>query len=790
MMIDAVILSCLYAISSSPVEKNFHEEVAPVLVRSCIECHNGSNAKGGLSLETLASALKGGEEGPAIVAGKAKESLLYQKIVPAKEGLKPQMPRKKAALTPEEVKKIQEWIDKGASWPKEVVLKEKSKADGNFWSLRPVRKEVPPVVKEAPVGWGKNPVDAFILAKLQEKGLRPSPPADRRTLLRRMSLDLTGLPPVLEDVQAFVEDPSADASERWLEKLLSSPSYGERWARHWLDVARFSESDGFEEDMQRPQAYTFRDYVIASLNADKPYNQFVLEQIAGDAQEQVTGETIAATGFLVAGPWDAVQRVTPSKFGRLQSREEQLEEIVGGVGMAFLGLTVQCARCHDHKFDPIPQRDYYQIKAVFEGVDHSQKAKVHGVRRLLSPAQEQEWQKQTEPIRRQISAMESKDAGLQKQMKDSSADANRVDQLKRERDALREQLEKQRQHLEKQYPVEVGFVGIREQPQPTVMFTRGDIRQPGEKVTANVLSVARIPQISFSQKEDQPEGERRLQFAKWLAHPDNPLTARVMVNRIWQYHFGVGLVDTPSDFGFNGGRPSHPELLDWLAGEFRRSGYSIKHMHRLIMGSATYQQACIPQVSTMPDYQKAYRVDADNRLLWRFPSLRLEGEVVRDAMLLLAGNLNGEMGGPSFKPYTVTQLNTYFYHLFDRDDPIYNRKSIYRMQVITGRSPLLDALDCPSPSVTIPKRTPTTTALQALALMNDSFVVRQAMKLAQKLEDQQPDVQLQVQRLYEMAYSRRPNESESARAVEVARQHGLATVCWVVFNSSEFLYNH
>ena len=659
------VCSCLWlgqlnAQPSATLEKNFHEEVAPILVRSCIECHNGSNAKGGLSLETLASALKGGDEGPAIVVGKAKESLLYQKIVPAKEGDKPQMPRKKAALTAEEVKKIEEWIDKGARWPKEVVLREKSKADGNFWSLRPVRKEVPPVVGEAPVGWGKNPVDAFILAKLHEKGLRPSPPADRRTLLRRMSLDLTGLPPVLEDVQAFVEDPSADASERWLEKLLSSPSYGERWARHWLDVARFSESDGFEEDMQRPQAYTFRDYVIASLNADKPYNQFVLEQIAGDVQEQVTGETIAATGFLVAGPWDAVQRVTPSKFGRLQSREEQLEEIVGGVGMAFLCLTVQCARCHDHKFDPIPQRDYYQIKAVFEGVDHSQKAKVHGVRRLLSPAQEQEWQKQTEPIRQQISALESKDAGLQKQMKDSSADANRVDQLKRERDTLREQLEKQRQHLEKQYPVVVGFVGTREQPQPTVMFTRGDIRQPGEKVTANVLSAARNPQVSFSQKEDQPEGQRRLQFAKWLAHPDNPLTARVMVNRIWQYHFGVGLVDTPSDFGFNGGRPSHPELLDWLAWEFMSSGYSIKHMHRLIMGSATYQQACIPQVSTMPDYQKAYRVDADNRLLWRFPSLRLEGEVVRDAMLLLAGNLNGEMGGPILNPTRSRSLTPTF----------------------------------------------------------------------------------------------------------------------------------
>ena len=358
-------LGCfLLLLNLAPFEINFKEQVAPILVKNCIECHNSSVTKGNLNLETLTSTLKGGDEGKAIVSGKPEQSQLYLKIIEGENKKKPEMPRKKPALAKADVEKIKAWIEQGAAWPKEIVLKEKAKADGSFWSFKPIAKVTPPVISDAPDTWKINPIDAFVFSKLSEKGIKPSPLADKRTLIRRITLDLIGLPPTSSEVADFLNDENPDAYERVVDRLLASPRYGERWARHWLDVARFSESDGFEEDMQRPLAYTFRDYVIGALNQDKPYDEFVREQIAGDVQTVQTGDSIAATGFLVAGPWDAVQRVTPSKLGRLQSREEQLEEIVSGVSQAFLGLTVQCARCHDHKFDPISQEDYYRVKAV------------------------------------------------------------------------------------------------------------------------------------------------------------------------------------------------------------------------------------------------------------------------------------------------------------------------------------------------------------------------------------------------------------------------------------------
>ncbi|MFM7096289.1 MAG: DUF1549 domain-containing protein, partial [Gemmataceae bacterium] len=697
---------------------------------------------------------------------------------------------KKPALAKADVEKIKAWIEQGAAWPKEIVLKEKAKADGSFWSFNPIAKVTPPVVTDATDDWKINPIDAFVFSKLKDKGIKPSPVADKRTLIRRITLDLTGMPPTIEEVAAFLNDKNPDAYEKVVDRLLASPGYGERWARHWLDVARFSESDGFEEDMQRPQAYTFRDYVIRALNHDKPYDAFVREQIAGDVQPHQTGDTISATGFLVAGPWDAVQRVTPSRLGRLQSREEQLEEIVSGVSQAFLGLTVQCARCHDHKFDPISQEDYYRVKAVFEGVDHSLKPKAHGLRRLMGKKEEAEWLEKTEPLRREISEMETRDNELQKQIKEKQKDAESLALLMKEKDKVKSGLEKSRQQLALKFPVEMGFVGEREQPKPTVLFNRGDIKEPKNEVAPGGLQAIKLSQVDFPKDLNLPEAQRRILFAQWLTHPENPFTFRVMVNRLWQGHFGIGIVDTPSDFGFNGGRPTHPELLDFLAFEFKQQQYSIKAMHRLMVTSATYKQACVPNLNTKMEYSKAFAMDADNRLLWRFPSLRLEGEVVRDAMLAMGGNLNAEMNGPSFKPYTVTQLNTYFYHLFDKDENIYNRRTIYRMQVITGRSPLLDALDCPSPSITQPRRNPTSTPLQALALMNDSFVVRQSMKLAKRLKEHQPDLEKQIELAYEFAYSRKPDAGELQAGLNVAKEHGLETLCWAIYNSSEFLYNH
>ena len=784
-------LGCfLLLLNLAPFEINFKEQVAPILVKNCIECHNSSVTKGNLNLETLASTLKGGDEGKAIVLGKPEESQLYLKIIEGENKKKPEMPRKKPALAKADVEKIKAWIEQGAAWPKEIVLKEKAKADGSFWSFKPIAKVKPPIIKDAPDGWKINPIDAFVFSKLKEKGIKPSPVTDKRTLIRRISLDLIGLPPTSDEVEDFLNDRNPDAYERVVDRLLASPRYGERWARHWLDVARFSESDGFEEDMQRPLAYTFRDYVIGALNQDKPYDEFVREQIAGDVLAVQTGDSIAATGFLVAGPWDAVQRVTPSKLGRLQSREEQLEEIVSGVSQAFLGLTVQCARCHDHKFDPISQEDYYRVKAVFEGVDHSLKIKSHGLRRLMGAKEEAAWLEKTEPLRKEIAGLEARDLELQKQLKEKQKEAEALALLMKEKDQVKAGLEKLRQQLAQKFPVQMGFVGDREQPKPTVLFNRGDIKDPKNEVSPGGLQAIKLSQVDFPKDLNLLEAQRRILFAKWLTHPENPFTFRVMVNRLWQGHFGIGIVDTPSDFGFNGGRPTHPELLDFLAFEFKQQQYSIKAMHRLMVTSATYKQACIPNINTREEYKKAAMVDADNRFFWRFPSLRLEGEVVRDAMLAMGGNLNSEMNGPSFKPYTVTQLNTYFYHLFDKDENIYNRRTIYRMQVITGRSPLLDALDCPSPSITQPRRSPTSTPLQALALMNDSFVVRQSMKLAARLKEQQPDLQKQIELAYEFSYSRKPNAEELQAGLNVAKEHGLETLCWAIYNSSEFLYNH
>ena len=784
-------LGCfLLLLNLTPFEINFKESIAPILVKNCIECHNSSVTKGNLNLETLTSTLKGGDEGKAIVSGKPEQSQLYLKIIEGENKKKPEMPRKKPALTKADVDKIKAWIEQGAAWPKEIVLKEKAKADGSFWSFKPIAKVTPPVIKDAPDAWKINPIDAFVFSKLKEKGIKPSPVADKRTLIRRVSLDLIGLPPTSSEVEDFLNDRNPDAYERVVDRLLASPRYGERWARHWLDVARFSESDGFEEDMQRPLAYTFRDYVIGALNQDKPYDEFVREQIAGDVLAVQTGDSIAATGFLVAGPWDSVQRVTPSKLGRLQSREEQLEEIVSGVSQAFLGLTVQCARCHDHKFDPVSQEDYYRVKAVFEGVDHSLKIRAHGLRRLMGAKEESAWLEKTAPLRKEIAGLEARDLELQKQLKEKQKEAEALALLMKEKDQVKSGLEKLRQQLAQDFPVQMGFVGDREQPKPTVLFNRGDIKEPKNEVSPGGLQAINLSQVDFPKDLNLPEAQRRILFAQWLTHPENPFTFRVMVNRLWQGHFGIGIVDTPSDFGFNGGRPTHPDLLDFLAFEFKQQQYSIKAMHRLIVTSATYAQACIPNTNTREEYKKAAAIDADNRLFWRFPSLRLEGEVVRDAMLAMAGNLNSEMNGPSFKPYTVTQLNTYFYHLFDKDENIYNRRTIYRMQVITGRSPLLDALDCPSPSITQPRRSPTSTPLQALALMNDSFVVRQSMKLATRLKEQQPELQKQIELAYEFSYSRKPNAEELQAGLNVAKEHGLETLCWAIYNSSEFLYNH
>jgi Protein of unknown function (DUF1553)/Protein of unknown function (DUF1549)/Planctomycete cytochrome C len=949
-------LAQLNAQPSTSLEKNFHEEVAPILVRSCIECHNGSNAKGGLSLETLASVLKGGEEGPAIVVGKAKESLLYQKIVPAKEGLKPQMPRKKAALTAEEVKKIEEWIDKGARWPKEVVLREKSKADGNFWSLRPVRKEVPPVVREAPVGWGKNPVDAFILAKLQEKGLRPNPISAPRDFIRRATYDLTGLPPTPEEVTAFERDCAKDrqaATANLVDRLLDSPRYGEHWGRHWLDVIRFGESRGYERNEIITNLWPLRDYVIRSVNENKPFDQIIREHLAGDVLGPGKPEIEIASAFLVAGPYDDVGN--QDAMAAAQIRADQMDEMIRATSEGFLGLTMGCARCHDHKFDPLLAKDYYALFSTFSGV-------VHGPREVATP---QERAERTQKI--QLLEKEKKDLEQQlKQEQDSllklaqdreaeiskewkrpalsrygteetfepveashirltfegtdSRDPNqkqpKIDEFEvynsdtnpknvalksnggvavgnsREAkdfngaygaylvndgkfgerwQAFGNQLtisfakpEKIRRvyfssdrtkALGPDYPLttfvgdytlevsqdgqawrkvadshdripptdvrktarllakvttndhqkkvaslnkalagvnakiaavpalNVWWVGSRRPaPVPFQVYVGGSPQKKGDEVAPASLEILRQNGSSYRLEPSKSEADRRLALANWITSRDNPLTSRVLANRIWHYHFGTGIVDTPSDFGFMGGRPTHPELLDWLASTLLDEGWKIKAIHRLIMTSQTYAQSS--------DWrQDASRMDGDSRYLWRFPPRRLHAEEVRDTMLAIAGKLDLRMGGPGFKLYEYQQDNVATYVPLDVHGPETYRRAVYHHNARASRVDVLGDFDIPDPAFAEPRRASTTTPLQALTLLNHRFSVDMATALAERVTSEagadQPS--RQVERMFQLAFGRMPTTDELARAGTLVKEHGLKAMARVILNSNELI---
>ena len=871
-----------------------------------------------------------------------------------------------------------------------------AQADGvspgtNHWSMEPVRRPAVPA--------GGNPIDAFVGAALRREGLKPNPPAAPIDLVRRLYFDLIGLPPSPAEIDAFVSDPAPDRYERLVDRLLMSPRYGERWARHWLDVVRYTESQGFEYDRLRDHAWHYRDYVIRSFNEDKRYDVFMREQIAGDVLEPGTREGVVAAGLLVAGPWDQAGNVQANATQRAITREEEMEDLVSVVGQTFLGLTVNCARCHDHKFDPIPLVDYYRVKAVFDGVKHgdrsieSESEKTARESRLVQAREEvTRWEKvvstleqagasrvmarksdvpreagpmayerwafdgvrgavpsgeakggavvgatglqlpkagayfEAAPLTRDIRektleawvslsdleqgggaaiSLESRDgatfdaivfgerqgrkwmAGSEGFVRTKDVDGpvendsgsnrwvhvvlvhgsdNRVtlyrngepygasyvaaapirtfqagearivlgrrhqggsrtwltgsirqaalydraltpaevgaafrsggfavskeegvaalnEGEKRERDEALKRLAQARGIVvveSKSGPV--GYVGTRVQPEPTRALTRGDVKSPGDVVTPGGLGAIRTVSADFGLRADAPEAQRRLKFSEWLANPANPLPARVLVNRVWHFHFGQGLVATPSDFGRSGAAPSHPELIDWLASEFVAQGWSIKALHRWIVTSVTYRQSS----DSRPD---AVSVDADNRWLWRFPPRRLEAEAVRDAMLAASGNLNLQLGGPSFRPFTTSEYGAMFYHLFDKGDPEFNRRTVYRMNINSGKEPLLDAFDCPDPSVKTPRRGVTTTPLQALGLMNGSFVQRQASGLAERAQKMSGgDVDRAVDAAYRLALGRPAKASELRQAGAAARERGLPHVCWALLNSTEFVY--
>ena len=569
------------------------------------------------------------------------------------------------------------------------------------WAFKPATRPTIPVQPNA-----QNPVDAFILAKLKENNLSPSPEADRRTRARRLHFDLIGLPPTPETVRRFVDDRDPLAYEKLVDRLLASPQYGERWARHWLDVVHFGESHGYDKDKIRPHAWPYRDYVIRALNQDKPYSRFVQEQLAGDAFFPGEPDSIVALGFIAAGPWDFVGHVELpiTKTDGLIARYNDRDDMVMSAMSTFQSLTVHCARCHDHKFDPITQRDYYGMQAIFAGVDRANRpyAVANGATQLVYAA-----------------ASDFAPEGSFKPPK-----------------------------------------GMR----PVHFLPRGDVTKPGDLMKAGAFA-------SFDLAESHTESDRRVAFAKWLTDHNNMLTRRSIVNRVWQYHFGRGIVDTPNDFGKMGSPPTHPELLDWLAFWFLDQGESIKELHRLLVTSATYRQSSAHNA----DHAK---IDADNRFLWRMNRARLDAEVIRDAMLFVAGNIDLRMGGASVR-------NFYFK---DDHSPVYDysrgqmdsRRSIYRHIVRSVPDPFMDCLDAADPNLLTARRNTTLTALQALSTLNNPFVIRQSEVFAARAKT--------VRTAFELALSRSPTGTELSILSDYTHNHGLANACRLLFNTTEFMF--
>ena len=736
-------------------------EAAVLIARNCLECHNGSDHKGGLNLTQRASALKGGDSGAALKPGDPDGSLLVHRI---EAGEMP--PKGRTSLSAEQRAQIRQWIASGAKWATDPIdpflYTTDRRAGYNWWSLQPLRKIAPPAVKNA--AWPKNPVDQFVLQKLEAAGLGPAPEADRRTLIRRLSFDLIGLPPTPEEVAQFVADNGPHAYEHLVDRLLDSPHYGERWARHWLDIVRYGESQGFERNKLRPNAWRYRDFVVEAFNSDLPYDDFIRWQIAGDVLKPDDPLAVVASGFLVMGPYDLTAYTDGTLDMRAAAREEELEGLVATVSQTFLGLTANCSRCHDHKFDPVTQQEFYQISAALGGTYHGDE------RESLNKSAKLAADERIAALRKEIAALTEKEQKAEGRSRgELAAKRSRVESIVR-------LLEGGPTHTTNP-----------KQPGPWRVLARGDFRQPGQAVTPRGIGAVSGVSPDWGLAENAPEGDRRKALAEWIANENNPLTPRVIVNRLWGYHFGSGLVRTPSDFGFQGGQPSHPELLDWLAAQLVHpvSGpaWSLKHIQRLIVLSAAYRQGSRSE-------PKAIAVDADNRLIWRRPPMRLEAETFRDAVLAVSGELDPRLGGPGFRDFKVSSAgNNETYTVFDAVGPEFNRRSLYRTSLRTGTSPLLDMLDCPDPSVATPRRSVTSTPLQALALLNNAFMEHYAERLAKRVErDAGAEAAAQVRRAYALAFSREPTEDEASFGRDFVGKHGLTQFCLVLLNTNEFLY--
>jgi uncharacterized protein DUF1553/uncharacterized protein DUF1549/cytochrome c len=788
----------------------FESKVRPLFIKHCYECHSAEakKVKGELRLDTRNDTLKGGANGPVVVPGDPAKSRLIRAVRYTDDSL--QMPPKQK-LSANEIADLEAWVKMGAPDPR-TGAKPAELRGRDLWSLRPVHDPSIPVVKDT--SWPQSPIDRFILAKLEEKGLRPAPPADRRTLIRRLYFDLTGLPPTPEEIDAFLADDSPEAFAKAVDRLLASPAYGERWGRHWLDVARYADTAGDNSDYPIPQMYRYRNWVIAAVNRDLPYDRFVRQQLAGDllpsTSEADRHEKLIATGYLA----------NARRFGSYADVDEgptrypwylTIEDTIDNLGRTFLGLTINCARCHDHKFDPVSQADYYALYGFFQSTRYPWPGiELDQVQRNLVPlvppgrveAADRERRENVAGLGARIKELQAERAAADKAAKAAglfsapsaaalAARADRlIDPIKAARKA-KEDVEKQPVPYETAYAVAEGKAEGKRKVGNACIQIRGDPERLGPEVPR------RFPMVLGGQTlPPAAKGSGRLQLANWIVDPRNPLTARVMVNRIWQHHFGRGIAPTPSDFGNQGQPPTHSELLDYLATRFVASGWSVKAMHRLILLTRTYQMASADD----PDNA---RIDVNNEYLWRFRPQRLDAESIRDTLLAVSGTLDRSPGGPHPFPqmpsWNYTQHNP-FKAVYETD-----RRSVYLMTQRIQRHPFLALFDGADTNASTATRTASTTPLQALYLMNDPFVHARARDFARRILAERTDDPARIERAYVLLFGRPPTPEEVsagreylARVSNKLRSGGepmdqvpakaLESLSRALFLSNEFVY--
>ena len=988
---------------------DFAADVRPIFQKHCIKCHGPEKQKSGYRLDVAEIALKGGDlHAPHVIPNSPEQSSLLRYV----SGEDPdfRMPPKGDLLSAAETAVLRAWIAEGAQWPEHASAKVAKPTD--WWSLRPLERPTVPQLRSGVTGAESHspvaklhPLDAFVREKLDAAKLSPSEPASREVLCRRVYFDLTGLPPTPEELDAFVADSAEDAFVRLVDRLLASPRYGERWARHWLDVVHYGDTHGYDKDKLRPNAWPYRDYVIRAFNEDKPYARFVSEQIAGDVLYPEHPAAIEALGFLSAGPWDFIghAEVPETKVDGKIARHLDRDDMVSNTLGSFCATTVHCAQCHNHKFDPITQEDYYSLQSVFAAIDRTDKKYFedpalnsryedlsrrivalgdlvestekqavkeagkeaetlsqqisearkkkapalkqgeapaeHGYHSTLSQSQEtlkwvqvdlgsevllksialigsyddfngigagfgfpvrfrieasndpafqagvhlladktkadyanpgvapQKFDACGEPVRylrvtatklalrasdyilalaelqafkadgsnaargAKVTALDSiesgarwsranlvdgiyagsKDAGskgpaappqatlaeLEKQLLEllrSKAKTETVQKLSQ----TRKDLEDAKREIGKFPASKTVFAGAVHsgkgnfkgtggdggRPRPVFLLARGQVTQPGREMFPGALSALDFKPGRFEVAPGAPEGERRAALAQWIVNPKNPLTWRTIVNRVWQYHFGAGLVETPGDFGRNGGLPSHPELLDWLAVEFRDGGGSMKALHRLILTSKTYQQNSADRA----DFSK---IDSGNRFLWRQNRRKLEAEAIRDAVLASSGNLDLTMGGPGWQDFVIEHPEHSPHFLYDRYDPADAktfRRSVYRFIVRSQTQPWMTSLDCADPSMRVDRRTESLSPLQALALLNNGFLLTQAEALSKRVAAERNALPDQVHRAFRLALSRSPSGVEVQTLAAYGGEHGLAQTCRLMLNLNEFTF--